>query len=255
MRKYKALKFIDVPSPNHDERALPVTILLLHYTGMETGPAALERMCDPEAKVAAHYMVEEDGHIFKLVDENRRAWHAGLSSWHGKTDINSASIGIEIVNGGHDFGLPEFPNVQIAAVIALCKDIMRRNNITDFGVVAHSDIAPMRKQDPGEKFPWARLADAGVGIWPDVKTKDQRLLFGDNTKNPQVGVIQTALSYLGYGVSKTNTIDEATQIVLQAFQRRYRPGKIDGFVDVQTMEILSLLVRYKKKCAKKAKTR
>lgn len=249
MNIHKTLNITDTPSPNHDERTLPITILLLHYTGMKDGPAALEHMCDSASKVTAHYMVEEDGRIFKLVDESRRAWHAGLSSWHGETNINSASIGIEIVNGGHDFGLPDFPDVQIKSVIALSKDIMHRNGISDFGVVAHSDIAPGRKQDPGEKFPWAQLADAGVGIWPDVKTTDQRLLFGANTRGKQVGTIQTALAFLGYGIPKTNILDEATMIVIQAFQRRYRPDKIDGLMDVQTMEILSLLVRYQEKYA------
>ncbi|MCF6220791.1 MAG: N-acetylmuramoyl-L-alanine amidase [Robiginitomaculum sp.] len=241
------MKFIDTPSPNHDKRTLPVTLLVLHYTGMENGKAALERMCDPTAKVAAHYMVEEDGRIFKLVEETRRAWHAGISAWGGETDINSASIGIEIVNGGHDFGLPGFPDTQIQAVIKLSRDIMRRNVITDFGVVAHSDIAPGRKQDPGEKFPWSILADAGIGIWPDVKTTDQRILFDQNATGRQIRTIQIALAYLGYGVAVTETMDDATLNAIQAFQRRYRPTKIDGIIDVQTMETLSLLVRYKKR--------
>ncbi len=241
------MKFIHTPSPNHDKRNLPVTLLVLHYTGMENGKVALERMRDPSAKVAAHYMVEEDGRIFKLVEENRRAWHAGVSSWGGITDINSASIGIEIVNGGHDYGLPDFPDTQIQAVIKLSRDIMARNSITDFGVVAHSDIAPGRKQDPGEKFPWAKLADANVGIWPEVKTKDKRVLVGANASKKHIHSVQSALGYLGYGIKVNGILDNATKTVLQAFQRRYRPEKVDGIIDVQTTALLTLLVHYKKK--------
>ncbi len=155
---------IAAPSPNFNERKLPIALIVLHYTGMKDGPAALARMCDPDAQVSAHYMVEEDGRIFQLVDEARRAWHAGVSSWCGETDINSNSIGIEIVNGGHDYGLPDFPAIQIDAVIELVKDIMARHGIGPEGVVGHSDIAPGRKQDPGEKFPWDRLAEAGCAL-------------------------------------------------------------------------------------------
>ncbi|WP_339741735.1 N-acetylmuramoyl-L-alanine amidase [uncultured Maricaulis sp.] len=152
---------IAAPSPNFNDRKLPVSLIVLHYTGMENGAVALERMCDPAAEVSAHYMVEEDGRVFQLVDEDKRAWHAGVSAWRGETDINSASIGIEIVNGGHDYGLPDFPAIQIEAVIHLVADIMARHGIGPEGVVGHSDIAPGRKQDPGEKFPWHRLAAAG----------------------------------------------------------------------------------------------
>jgi len=242
------LKIIDTPSPNHDERTLPITLLVLHYTGMENGAVALKRMCDPTAKVSAHYMVEEDGQIFKLVDESRRAWHAGISSWNGENNINSASIGIEIVNGGHDFGLPNFPNAQIHAVIKLSRDIMKRHNISDDGLVAHSDIAPDRKQDPGEKFPWARLADAGIGIWPVVKTKDKRVLLDiRDTGTKHIRSVQGAFGYLGYCIKVNGILDSTTQMVVEAFQRRYRPTKIDGILDVQTMALLTLLVRYKQK--------
>ncbi len=242
------MKIINTPSPNHDERSLPISMLILHYTGMSTGAAALERMCDPTAKVSAHYMVEEDGQVFKLVDENRRAWHAGISSWNGETNINSASIGIEIVNGGHDFGLPHFPDIQIKSVISLCQDVIKRNNISDFGIVAHSDIAPTRKQDPGEKFPWARLADAGIGIWPEVKTTDQRILIDtQDADGKYIRRAQAALSFLGYDIETTSRSNGTTLSVIQAFQRRYRPTKIDGQMDVQTMAILTLLVNYKQK--------
>lgn len=245
-----ALKFTACPSPNHDERTLPITLLVLHYTGMESGEAALKHMCDPAAKVSAHYMVGEDGQIFQLVDEDRRAWHAGISSWGGETNINSASIGIEIVNGGHDFGLPDYPDGQIKSVIKLCRDIMTRNNISDFGILAHSDIAPQRKQDPGEKFPWAKLADNGIGIWPEVKTKDRRLLFGENESPKNITVLQTALAFIGYDIKANGKMDPHTDCVIRAFQRRYRSEKIDGLMDIQTMEILTLLARYKIKRTK-----
>lgn len=242
------MKIIDAPSPNHDERTLPISLLVLHYTGMETGAAALKRMCDPLAKVAAHYMVEEDGQIYRLVDESRRAWHAGASSWCGEDNINSASIGIEIVNGGHDFGLPEFPDVQIQAVIKLSQDIKKRHKISNFNVVAHSDIAPGRKQDPGEKFPWDKLADADIGIWPEVKTKDKRILLDTrDTGSKHIHSVQSALSHLGYSIHVNGILDTTTKLVVEAFQRRYRPRKIDGQMDVQTMALLTLLVNYKQK--------
>ena len=157
-------------SPNHDERkgfARP-DMIVLHYTGMEFAHEALYRLCDPKARVSSHYFVHENGSIVQMVPESRRAWHAGLSSWHGETDINSRSIGIEIANRGHDFGYPDFPRRQIAAVITLCRGILTRHVIRPDNVVAHSDVAPSRKQDPGEKFPWRLLSDSGVGLWVEI---------------------------------------------------------------------------------------
>ena len=154
-------------SPNFNDRALPISMLVLHYTGMENGRVAVGRLCDPEAKVSAHYVVHEEGHIHQLVEEGARAWHAGVGNWRGASDINSASIGIEIVNGGHNFpnedGLPPYPNAQINAVIALCHTLIERYHIQPWNIVGHSDIAPDRKEDPGEHFPWAGLAAAGIG--------------------------------------------------------------------------------------------
>ena len=156
-----------VPSPNIGERAggREPDMIVLHYTGMQTGDAALERLCDPEAKVSSHYLVYENGSTVQMVPEALRASHAGVSSWEGETDTNSRSIGIEIVNPGHDFGYPAFPSRQIAAVIVLCKGILTRHTILRENIVAHSDVAPARKQDPGEKFPWKLLHDSGVGLW------------------------------------------------------------------------------------------
>jgi len=235
------LKIKSTPSPNCDDRTLPVSLLILHYTGMETGPAALERMCDAQARVAAHYMIEEDGDIFQLVDEAKRAWHAGVSEWQGETNINSNSIGIEIVNGGHDFGLPDFPDVQINAVIALSKAIMGRHDIRPQNVLGHSDIAPARKQDPGEKFPWAGLAAAGIGLWPDNITDDRRVLFEADSRDRGVAIIQRGLAHIGYGARVTGVLDEPTRLVIAALQRRYRPDQIDGQIDIQTMEIIQWL--------------
>ena len=235
------------PSPNFDDRTLPVTLLILHYTGMETGQAALSRMCDGEAKVSAHYMVSEDGGITQLVDEDKRAWHAGVSEWAGESNINSASVGIEIANGGHDFrdangGLPPYPDVQINAVIALSKAIMARHAITPTNVLGHSDIAPARKQDPGEHFPWQGLAAAGIGFWPDVQSDDRRVLFEAGSRDRGVAIVQSGLAHIGYCARVTGVMDAPTAEIITALQRRYRPVRVDGVVDMETMDIIKALV-------------
>lgn len=235
------MKIEQTPSPNFDERTLPVSLLVLHYTGMESGEAALERMRDPEAKVSAHYMVEEDGRIFQLVDEDKRAWHAGVSEWAGETNINSNSVGIEIVNGGHDHDLPDFPDVQINAVIALSKAVMERHGISAKKIIGHSDIAPARKQDPGEKFPWAGLAAAGIGLWPDHIEPDRRLLFEAGSRDRGVAIAQRGLAHIGYGAQVSGVLDETTRLVIAALQRRYRPAQIDGLIDIETMHIIRWL--------------
>ncbi|MEP3890088.1 MAG: N-acetylmuramoyl-L-alanine amidase [Hellea sp.] len=243
------LKIIQAPSPNFDDRTLPISLLILHYTGMKTGAEALTRMRDPKAKVSAHYMVEEDGQIFQLVDEDKRAWHAGLSEWQGETNINSNSIGIEIVNGGHDWpgedgSLPDFPDVQINAVIALSKDIMSRHGLLT--VLGHSDIAPARKIDPGENFPWSGLAAAGLGGWPNVQTEDRRILFEAGSRDRGVAIVQRGLAHIGYGARVTGVMDENTELIIEAVQRRYRPDRIDGVVDIQTMDVIKGLVEENK---------
>ena len=241
------MNIISSPSPNFDDRTLPISLLVLHYTGMETGEAALERMCDAAAKVSAHYMVETDGRIFQLIDEDMRAWHAGVSEWMGETNINSASIGIEIVNGGHDWplkdgSLPPYPDVQINALIPLCKAIMARHNIAIDAVVGHSDIAPARKQDPGEHFPWAGLASAGIGRWPRDIEPDRRVLFDADSRDRGVAIVQRGLAEIGYSARVTGVLDADTRLVLAAFQRRYRPTQIDGLVDMETMAMVRWLV-------------
>jgi N-acetylmuramoyl-L-alanine amidase len=235
-----------MPSPNHGARGeRKPNAIILHYTGMPTGAAALVRLCDPASGVSAHYVVEEDGRIFQLVPEARRAWHAGESFWGGETDMNSASVGIEIVNGGHDFGTPLYPDAQIDAVIALCRDIERRHKIKPARILAHSDIAPGRKADPGEHFPWAKLAAAGVGqyVSPHPLGPDGGLSRGD--EGAEVWDLQRKLVAYGYGLEVTGVYDETTQNVVAAFQRHFRPARVDGNVDVSTRKTLEDL----QKCA------
>ncbi len=230
------------PSPNHDERALTTDILLLHYTGMTSTAAAIDRLCDPDAKVSSHYVVEEDGMILQLVPEVRRAWHAGRSSWEGETDINSRSIGVEIANPGHGYGYPDFPEPQIAAVIALCRDLVERHGFRADRVLGHSDVAPLRKWDPGEKFPWERLHRAGVGAWVEPAPAAPGLVLALRDIGPEVARLQAGLQVYGYGIEATGIYDELTEAVVAAFQRHFRPVCVDGRADVSTIETLRALL-------------
>jgi N-acetylmuramoyl-L-alanine amidase len=239
------------PSPNHQPRrggARP-DILLLHYTGMATTQAALERLCDPAAQVSSHYLVFEDGRVFQLVPESRRAFHAGESAWEGSTDINSRSIGIEIGNKGHDFGCPEFPEAQIAVVIALCRDIVARWNIAPWRVLAHSDVAPSRKRDPGERFPWVRLAAAGVGLWVEPAAIAEGKVLAAADHGEEVARLQQLLADFGYGITPSGNYDTATQDIVAAFQRHFRPARIDGIADLSTIRTLEMLVAERKRRA------
>src|SRR5215475_12498977 len=230
------------PSPNHDGRALVADILLLHYTGMPSTALAVERLCDPAARVSSHYVVEECGNVLQLVPESCRAWHAGLSSWEGVSDLNSRSIGIEIANPGHGYGYPDFPEAQIAAVIALCRDIVTRHRIRADRVLAHSDVAPQRKLDPGEKFPWARLHCCGVGAWVTPLPIGTDAGFGLGDCGPEITNLQSALRDYGYGVEATGVYDELTEAVVTAFQRHFRTDCIDGRADRSTIETLQTLL-------------
>jgi N-acetylmuramoyl-L-alanine amidase len=231
-----------IPSPNHDERMLPIDILLLHYTGMASTAAAVGRLCDPASKVSSHYVVDEHGEILQLVAEARRAWHAGQSSWEGESDINSRSIGVEIANSGHGFGYPDFPQAQIAAVIALCHDVVTRHRIRADRVLAHSDVAPQRKLDPGEKFPWERLHRSGVGAWVTPLPIRPDAGLGPGDCGPEIANLQAALRDYGYGIDATGVYDELTQAVVTAFQRHFRTDRIDGRADRSTIETLRALL-------------
>lgn len=230
------------PSPNHGERRAPVSALILHYTGMPTGEAALKLLCDPIAEVSAHYFVWENGMILQLVPESRRAWHAGKSSWAGETDLNSASIGVEIVNPGHDGGCPPFPDAQMDAVAKLAADVCRRHRIRPERVLAHSDIAPGRKRDPGETFPWERLHRDGIGHWVAPAPVEAGPRFEPGALGPPVTALQTMLAAYGYGLDQTGVYDERTRIVVEAFQRHFRPERVDGIADLSTLRTLRALI-------------
>jgi len=236
------LDFIEAPSPNFDARTAPPDILVLHYTGMKTGPEALDRLRDPLAKVSSHYMVEEDGRIFRLVPEERRAWHAGVSFWKGERNINGVSIGVEIVNPGHEFGYRPFPEAQVAAVIALTADIRSRWMIGNDRIVGHSDVAPGRKDDPGELFPWKRLAEAGHGLWAEAAPAPG-LPLAEGAEGVEVFALQAGFTRLGYDLPPSGKFDAATRDVVVAFQRHWRQEKVDGVADGQTRAQLIALLK------------
>jgi N-acetylmuramoyl-L-alanine amidase len=228
------------PSPNHGERLRPVSALILHYTGMPTSAEALALLCSPAAEVSAHYFVEESGEVLQLVREERRAWHAGRSFWAGETDMNSASIGVEIVHPGHGDPRP-FPPAQIAAVIALAGDICARRNIAAARVLAHSDIAVSRKIDPGEFFPWAQLARAGVGLFVE-QARGGGATLGPGDAGAAVAQLRRRLALFGYGIAGGDVYDEETRKVVTAFQRHFRPRAVDGRADGETRATLDVLL-------------
>ncbi|MFN3574052.1 MAG: N-acetylmuramoyl-L-alanine amidase [Phenylobacterium sp.] len=236
------MDIIPAPSPNFNERHVPPDLIVLHYTGMATGQGALDRLRDPEAKVSSHYLVEEDGRIFSLVAEERRAWHAGVSFWKGETDVNGRSIGIEIVNPGHDLGYRPFPEAQIAAVIDLIADIRTRWMVTDARIVGHSDVAPSRKIDPGELFPWRRLAEAGHGLWVEPPPAPGPAL-AEGEEGAGVFALQAGLTRLGYDCAPSGRFDAGTATIVSAFQRHWRPEKVDGVADGETRARLIALLR------------
>ncbi len=231
------------PSPNFGERrAGPPDMLLLHYTGMDDADEAASWLCSERSEVSAHYFVFEDGRIIQMVAEEKRAWHAGASFWKGEVDNNSRSIGIEIANPGHQGNYRDFPDVQIEAVIRLCRHCVDRWAIVPERVLAHSDIAPQRKQDPGEKFPWRSLFEAGIGHWvePSVATGGRFLQMGD--QGQPVEALQAMLALYGYHSEITGVYDEPLKANIVAFQRHFRPAKVDGIADVSTIETLHKLL-------------
>jgi N-acetylmuramoyl-L-alanine amidase len=239
-----------IASPNHSERkdGREPDMIVLHYTGMPSTQAALEKLCAAKSEVSAHYFVFEDGHIVQLVQEARRAWHAGVSYWAGETDINSCSIGIEIANPGHEFGYRDFPRRQIAAVTALCRGILTRHRVRADRVLGHSDVAPTRKEDPGEKFPWKTLHDSGVGHWvPPLPIIEGGTLFALSDHGEEVAAVQQALSEYGYDIDINGNYDSQTHDVVTAFQRHFRPARIDGVTDASTVETLRALIKARPK--------
>jgi N-acetylmuramoyl-L-alanine amidase len=221
----------DRPSPNHGPRPGDgvVDMLILHYTGMQSAEEALDRLCSAAAQVSAHYLIDEDGTVWRLVPEARRAWHAGISSWRGRTDINSASIGIELVNPGHDWGYRAFPEPQMAALETLAQGILARHPIPAPFVLGHSDVAPARKRDPGELFDWRRLARAGIGLWPEVS--------GTSAPVPEgIAEVQRLLRSIGYGCPESGILEETTRLVVAAFQRHFRPSACSGALDRETRQ-------------------
>lgn len=230
-------------APNWNERRNGASpdLLILHYTGMIDGQAAEDWLCVPQSAVSCHYIVHEDGRIVQMVREADRAWHAGAGSWFGRHDVNSFSVGIEIVNAGHDYGSPDFAPAQIASVIALSRDICARWAIPPERVLAHSDIAPGRKIDPGERFPWKRLADAGIGHFVEPVRIRSGPLLRPGEQGSQVAALQEMLANYGYGIEITGEYDAATTAVVEAFQRHFRQERVDGVADSSTVETLQCL--------------
>jgi len=233
------------PSPNFGERrdGRAPDMIILHYTGMPTAEGAFDWLRRPESEVSSHYFVFEDGRIAQLVPEGSRAWHAGKSSWRGETDINSASVGIEIANPGHPGGLPDFPRAQVDAVVRLCRDIVERHAIAAERVLAHSDVAPIRKIDPGERFPWGLLAAAGIGHWVDPSPIGGGRFFQQGDQGPPVEALQAMLALYGYDVPVSSEYCARTHGVVEAFQRHFRPARVDGIADASTIETLHRLLK------------
>ena len=229
-----ALHIVERPSPNHDARPAAIDMLVLHYTGMKTAEEALARLCDRSAKVSAHYTVDRDGCVYRHLPEERRAWHAGASFWAGRTAVNACSIGIELVNPGHEFGYVPFTDDQIASLIELAQGIVARHAIPPARVLAHSDVAPARKSDPGELFPWQCLAEHGIGLWPVARSsQSERRVTGE-------AAFAANLARFGYGVPPD--VDVPLEAVIAAFQRHFRPSCFDGIADGECGAILERLL-------------
>jgi N-acetylmuramoyl-L-alanine amidase len=238
-----SLSIRNLPSPNQDDRpdGMPIGTLILHYTGMQSAQAAVDRLRDPDARVSSHYVVDEDGAVLRLVPEARRAFHAGISYWRGNIELNARSIGIEIVNPGHEWGYRDFPVLQLSAVCDLCLAILSRHPIPQRNVVAHSDVAPDRKEDPGEKFDWEGLARNGVGLWP-FDVPDFGMAPGPNDA-ADLRDLRHALSTIGYRVAPDGPMDPALGTVLRAFQRHWRQEAVTGQADQGTVARVRAVAR------------
>ncbi len=232
------------PSPNVNERrnvAAP-SILILHYTGLACAEQSISVLSDPRCQVSCHYVVDECGLITQMVAERMRAWHAGLSYWQGHTDLNSMSIGIEIQNPGHDGGYPDFSDQQMQSVVALSKDITARHGMRPEHVLAHSDVAPLRKLDPGEKFDWKALWQAGIGHWVEPVAVPGADAVAPDPDRSRICKVQGLLAKYGYDCPVTGTLDRKTTKVVMAFQRHFRPARVDGLIDHSTHDTLRRLV-------------
>jgi len=220
------MRLVDCRSPNQDERptGAAIDMLVLHYTGMKTADEALARLCDPGAKVSAHYTVGTDGRVFFHVPEERRAWHAGVSYWAGHTNVNACSVGIELVNPGHEFGYVPFAQAQIAALIDLARGILSRHPIPPNSVLGHSDVAPARKTDPGELFPWQHLAEFGIGAWPILSSPAR----GGGVARSGTERADPAPRLARYGYGLPPHTDVSLESVITAFQRHFRPSAVNG---------------------------
>lgn len=236
------------PNAGHRRNGQKPDIVLLHYTGMETAQAALDRLCSEQAQVSSHYLIDEDGTLYSLVPEDLRAWHAGLSCWEGDRDVNSRSIGIELVNPGHEFGYRPFPDTQIDRLLSLAKDIIDRYRIRPWHVLGHSDVAPKRKSDPGELFPWKTLAQHGIGLWPEPLKKPSfpAPLPGDTGQTVQR--LQRLLLGFGYDITVSAVYDDDTTDIVRAFQRHFAPHTIDGVANDKLIAILERLHDTKYAC-------
>lgn len=233
------------PSPNIEarQRGLTPSIIILHYTGLASVEKSIDVLSRPDCKVSCHYVIGEDGHITQMVAEDMRAWHAGVSSWHAETDINSCSIGIEIQNPGHNGGYPEFPDGQMRAVKALCKDIVGRHAMAPERVLAHSDVAPGRKIDPGEKFDWPGLFREGIGHWVEpAPIVEDGVAYSGRNQGPEILAAQQLLARYGYGIEPTGIYNERMKAVVSAFQLHFRPARADGRLDLSTFATLQRLV-------------
>lgn len=243
------LSIIDHPSPNWNERPHDACIdtVVIHYTGMQSGDAALQRLCDPKAEVSAHYLIEEDGRLFRLVDEEKRAWHAGVSNWRGRENLNHNSIGIELVNPGHEFGYRPFPTLQIECLLSLLSHLKSCYNITGNGFVGHSDIAPGRKLDPGPLFPWKKLAENGFGLWPecDGQELDKILVHGQeiDPKGDYAIKLNKQLGIVGYHLDDTKSFNATHRSIVRAFQAHWRPETVSGLIDIGTAKVLDDIAR------------
>jgi N-acetylmuramoyl-L-alanine amidase len=222
------LEKIHCPSPNFEPRpqGVPLDMIVLHYTDMLNAEEALERLCDPQAKVSAHFLISKEGELYQLVDPKHRAWHAGVSSWEGQGDINSRSIGVELDNLGHTFGPEPFSKVQMKTLLALLEELTQTYGIQPHRIVGHSDVAPGRKKDPGEWFPWHVLAEKGFGFWPQEKMASQHISV---VPKMSIEEMQQAFSDIGYECAKTGVWDEESQAVCLAFQRHFTPQDLTGY--------------------------